>query len=190
MLFVIETVFGIRSRILSCYFFSDCKAIRKYLSVRTCTKQTQVNWFALQINWLVSICYKFRLKGISEQIIIHILSGMYTLFSNQRVKNHPSMEALNINNTKQKWELKKFNFFDICLNFILFFSTITSKIIVILTTYIPFTIILSSLNILPHFSFSSITSNRKNQLNEMHIGSNNHRDIFMQRSCQKCKKKG
>ena len=122
--------------------------------------------------------------------MIHILSGMYTLFSNQRVKSHHSMDGLNINNTKQKWELKKFNFFDICLNFILFFSTITSKIIVILTTYIPFTIILSSLNILPHFSFSSITSNRKNQLNEMHIGSNNHRDIFTQSSCQKYKKTG
>ena len=63
MLFVMETVYGIRSHTLPCYFLSEGYCLGECgLTNRMLT---------LQINWLVSIWYKFLLKAISEQTIIN-----------------------------------------------------------------------------------------------------------------------
>ena len=46
-------------------------SVRKYLSVKICIIQTEVNWFAIQINGLVSKWDEVLLKGFFEQALIN-----------------------------------------------------------------------------------------------------------------------
>ena len=46
-------------------------SVRKYLSVKTCIIQKQVNWFAIQINGLISKWDEVLLKDFFEQALIN-----------------------------------------------------------------------------------------------------------------------
>ena len=77
------------------------------------------------------------MKGISEQTVIYMLSGMHTISSNHCVKNYHTTNVSKINSES----LKKFHFLNICLNFILIFFTITRKVKAIVITCVSFAII-------------------------------------------------
>ena len=112
----------------------------------------------------------FLLKGFSEKNC-----NSYTKWAAHPLQQPPCKKLSHYGRIK-RW--KKFNFFHICLNFILFFFPLALNVIVI--KYVPFPIIYLIEHFATFFTFQSFPNNIKDQFKEKtYIWFGNHRNNYL-----------